>query len=167
MDLKYLNAYEQLGLQQPGVSWDQVRTNYRRKVQRLHPDRVQQGAAVDSDQEEFIRVTQAYKILNEYHRLNNELPQEYEVDSDPVMQVDLGNIEPFAQQKIVNAIDSVQRTQPQGSTNTLKMTMLLCSLVLSVALGFMAFASWQKNQVPPVTPFTSEKPMPLSGSAAK
>lgn len=160
MDFKYKDAYEQLGLSSSGASWDEVRTSYRRKVQRLHPDRQQPENAAES-QDEFIRVTRAYKLLNEYHRANDDLPRDYQTTDDPAMQVNLGEFDKVTYKDLAGVVESIQYNHSDGPS-ALKIVLLSCALVLVSAMAIMSFASWQKSQVPPITPFTSEKPMPLS-----
>lgn len=160
MESKYREAYQQLGLDNSGASWAEVRTNYRRKVQRLHPDRVQHGEHAAANQEQFIRVTRAYKLLNEYHRTNNDLPRDYEAHTDPAMQVDVETFEKITHKEIVGVVESIQYDR-QG-TSVLKIVLVSCALVIAASMAIMSFAAWQKSQVPPVTPFTSEKPLPLA-----
>lgn len=160
MDLKYKDAYEQLDLDSSGTSWDEVRISYRRKVQRLHPDR-QQPENATASQDEFIRVTRAYKLLNEYHRENDDLPRDYRTTADPAMQVDLGNFDKITYKDLAGVVESIQHN-PRGGPSVIKIVLMSCAFVLLSAAGIMSFAAWQKSQVPPVTPFTSAEPMPLS-----
>jgi len=163
MDSKYKEAYQQLGLDDSGASWADVRTSYRRKVQRLHPDRVEHTEHAAANQEQFILVTRAYKLLNEYHRENHALPRDYQPETDPAMQVDLGDFEKISHKEIAGVVESIQYDR-QG-TSVLKIVLTSCALALIAAMGIMSFAAWQKSQVPPITPFTTDKPMPLSTEA--
>lgn len=160
MDSKYKDAYKQLDLDSSGASWDEVRTSYRRKVQRLHPDRQQPDQAAAS-QDEFIRVTRAYKLLNEYHRKNDDLPRDYRAAADPAMQVDSGNFDKVTYKDLAGAVEPIE-SSPKGGLSVLKIVLVSCAFVLLSAAGIMSFASWQKSQVPPITPFTSAEPQPLS-----
>ena len=160
MDSKYKDAYEQLNLNSSGASWDEVRISYRRKVQRLHPDRQQPEHAAAS-QDEFIRVTRAYKLLNEYHRKNDDLPRDYRPTADPAMRVDLGSFDKITYKDLAGVVESIQHN-PSGGPSVLKIVLMSCAFALLSAAGIMSFASWQRSQVPPVTPFTTAEPMPLS-----
>lgn len=160
MDPKYKAAYKRLGLDDAGASWEQVRQHYRRQVQRLHPDR-QENNHASASHDEFIQVTRAYKLLNEYHRKNDALPSDYRAQSDPVMQMDLGDFDKITYSQLSEAMESIEHRESSG-LRFLKIALLSVALALLAAIALMSFSSWQKAQVPPVTPFTADEPQPLS-----
>lgn len=164
MDSKYKEAFQLLGLNGSNCSWNEVRTSYRRKVQRLHPDRAKDAEQAETNQEAFIRVTQAYKLLNEYHRKNNALPSDYQPQADPAMQMDLGDFSNISNEDIAKVLKSVKHDyRPQF--NGLKIALVFCIVALLVGIGAMRYASWQQSQVPLVTPFSSSTPMPLTAES--
>lgn len=161
MDPKYKDAYRQLDLDSPSASWDEVKISYRRKVQRLHPDRVQEGNQSAANQEEFIRVTRAYKLLKKYHRRNADLPRDNRPPADTAKQPDVGSFDSINYKDLAKVVKSKSH-KVQRRHSVLKLVLAGSLFALVIALGLMSFASWQKSQVPPVTPFTTDKPMPLT-----
>ncbi len=161
MDAKYRNAFQELDLSDINASWDEVRSSYKRKVQQLHPDRVLHEDQSAANQDEFIRVTRAYKLLNEYHRKNDDLPRDYVQQADPAMRVNLDEFSKVNNVELASVLASIKYGD-QRSLTVLKVVVASCLLALFCAIGILSFAQWQKSQVPPVTPFTTEKPMPLT-----
>lgn len=70
----YLACYRVLGLQ-PGCSWAQLRSEYRKLVRQWHPDRFQHEPEVEILAEEKIKeINRAFESLSRYHDTFGSLP---------------------------------------------------------------------------------------------
>tara|TARA_B100001769_G_scaffold274075_1_gene271660 strand:+ start:965 stop:1492 length:528 start_codon:yes stop_codon:yes gene_type:complete len=61
---KYLNALAVIGIDNPDVTLDEIKTKFKKIVKELHPDTV--GKNKDNS-EKLTRVLEAYRTLKEYH----------------------------------------------------------------------------------------------------
>jgi|GEM_PF-3156943 len=164
MEPKYETAFSTLDLPIDGATWDEVRDSYRRKVQRLHPDRALEGDNAEENNDAFIAVTNAYKLLNGYKRRNGSLPSAIDTsasDNQPIPEKkpkadkkQRASAPEYTQAPPVDLWSKPNKKKKKVSSVTL--VIASCLFILLSAFVLLSYSVWESTQVAPVTPFSAE-----------
>lgn len=139
MDL--LKCYQIIGVSRE-CTWDELRSAYRRQIQKHHPDRFQQQPEQQLiAKERTLELNKAFDILEEYYRKNGQLPADASKRSAAQSQHQTRTEEPISKASYTESDTTVQ-TKPAKPNQSAHKTSWGLVIVIAL-LGYYFF--WENT----------------------
>jgi len=128
---EFQSQYKILGIH-PDATWDQLRTAYKQKMRRWHPDKLGRDASARHQAEEFTKqINQAYQELSEYYKHHGRLPLHAAPTQPPPIPVKEYSASPASPQHHAANQNQATTQAPRSST---RLTLIVFSVVVVIAL---------------------------------